>query len=109
MMMAALNEIDQYVLGIDFEKEESYKMLWLVSSDSQSTKNMDDDDDDSEDDGKDLYGKWWRYDVAAKVCLLHNSVVPLQWDWPVVQCGRRSTQQISNFSPTPLSSHAPHN
>ena len=57
MMMAALNEIDQYVLGIDFEKEESYKMLWLVSSDSQSTKNMDD-DDDSEDDGKDLYGKW---------------------------------------------------
>ena len=53
MMMAVLNEIEQYVLGIDFEIEESYKMLWLVSSDSQSTKNMDD-DDDSEDDGKDL-------------------------------------------------------
>ena len=102
--MAALNEIDQYVRGIDFEIEESYKMLWLVSSDSQSTKNMDD-DDDSEDDDEDMDDD----DVAAKVCLLHNSMVPLQWHWPVVQCGRRSTQQISNFSPTPLSSHAPHN
>ena len=38
----------QYVLGVDFEIEESYKMLWLVSSDSQSTKNMDDDDDSEE-------------------------------------------------------------
>ena len=52
-MLVVLDEIDQYVLGVDFEIEESYKMLWLVSSDSQSTKNMDD-DDDSEDDGKDV-------------------------------------------------------
>ena len=93
-MLVVLDEIEQYVLGVDFEIEESYKMLWLVSSDSQSTKNMDG-DDDSEDDGKDMEND---DDVAAKVCSLHNSMVPLQWHWPVVQCGRRSTQQISNFT-----------